>query len=153
MIKVLFICHGNICRSPIAEFIFKDIVKKENIDNIFYISSAATSREEMGNPVYYAAEEKLNEIGISCGGKYAVQAVKKDYEKYDYLLVMEEKNLRNLLKITGADKDKKIFKLLDFAGGGDISDPWYTRNFDAAYNDIKKGCYGFLKYLKENNKL
>jgi len=136
-----------------AEFIFKDIVKKERIENSFYISSAATSREEIGNPVYYAAKEKLNELGINCSGKYAVQAVKKDYEKYDYLLVMEEKNLKNLIKITGTDKDKKIFKLLDFVGGGDISDPWYTRNFDAACEDIKKGCYGFLDYLKENCKI
>lgn len=153
MINVMFVCHGNICRSPMAEFIFKDIVKKENISQHFHIQSSATSREEIGNPVYYAAEEKLHELGINCAGKYAVQVTKKDYENYDYILVMDENNLRNIAKIIGTDKENKVFKLLDFAGGGSISDPWYTRDFDKSCEDIKKGCMGFLNYLKENNKI
>ena len=153
MIKVLFICHGNICRSPMAEFIFRDMVKKENISDKIEIASCAISREELGNPVYYAAKEKLNEMGIRCMGKTARIITKRDYNEYDYILAMEDKNISGITKITGEDKDKKVFKLLDFAGGGNISDPWYTRDFDRTAQDIIKGCEGFLSYLKENNKI
>lgn len=149
MIKVLFLCHGNICRSPMAEFIFKDIIEKEGIADKFFVSSAATSSEELGNGVYYAAAEKLSKMGINSNGKCAVKMSKSDYDRYDYIIAMEEKNVRNILKIIGSDKDKKVFKLLDFADGGDIADPWYSRNFDLACDEIIKGCRGFIEYLSK----
>ena len=153
MIKVLFVCLGNICRSPMAEFLFKDLVKKRNIEDKFYIESAATSNEEEGNPVYYLAQEKLAELGISTKGKVARQLSKYDYEKFDYILGMEESNIRNIIKIVGNDDKNKVCRLLDFSKNPrDIADPWYTGNFDKTYKDIMEGLVAFIKYL-ENNKI
>lgn len=151
MTKVLFVCHGNICRSPMAEFVLKDMVEKRNIADRFYIESAATSREEIGNPVHTGTRNKLAQYGISTAGKYARQVTKKDYKEYDYLLVMDDRNITNIKKITGEDKDKKIYKLLEFAGRKrDIADPWYTGNFDVTYDDIVEGCEAFLKYIEKS---
>lgn len=154
MIKILFVCHGNICRSPMAEFVMKDLVQKFNLAEQFFIASAATSTEEIwngvGNPVYPPAKAELARHGIGCGGKRAVQLVREDYEKYDYLIGMDSANIRNMLRMLGGDPDKKIYKLLFFAGAEeDISDPWYTGNFEAAYRDVERGCCGFLDYLRE----
>ena len=148
-IRVLFVCYGNICRSPMAEFIFKDMVEKKGLSDRFYIESAATSREEIGNPVYYAAKEKLKEAGIDCTGKVARQIVKEDYDRFDYIVGMELSNIRAMIKVFGEDKDGKIHRLRDFtADPGDIEDPWYTRNFDKVYEQICKGCIAFLELCK-----
>ena len=159
MIKVLFICHGNICRSPMAEFVLKDMVTKRNIKDKFIIASAATSTEEIwngiGNPVYPPACEKLASVGISCKGKRAVQVKKSDYQSYDYLICMDSNNVRNLRRIIGEDKDGKVSMLLDYTKrpGASIADPWYTGNFDVTYDDIVEGCEGFLNYLQEKGEL
>ncbi len=155
MIKVLFICHGNICRSPMAEFIMKDIVSRAGLADNFYIASAATSTEEIwngvGNPVYPPAKAKLAEHGIDCSGKRAVQLTRADYGKYDYLIGMDSANIRNMNRMLGGDPEKKVYKLLSFAGQDrDISDPWYTGDFEATYRDVMEGCTAFLKYLTEN---
>lgn len=148
MLKVMFVCHGNICRSPMAEFIFRHMVKENNLLDKFYIASSATSREEIGNPVYPGAKRKLAELGISCKGKAAVQLTKKDYETYDFILCMESYNIRNALRIVGDDKEGKVRRLLDFSAyPRDISDPWYTGDFDEAYKDIKEGCTALLNYI------
>ena len=149
--KVMFICHGNICRSPMAEFILKDMVKRRGIADDFVIASSATSTEEIwgdvGNPVYPPAQRELASHGISCGDKRAVQLTKSDYARYDYLLCMDKMNLRNAQRILGADKENKLRLLLSFAGGGSIADPWYCGNFDRTYSDIVRGCEGFLEFL------
>ena len=150
MIKVLFICHGNICRSPMAEFVMKDLVKKAGLEKEFFIASAATSTEEIGNPVYPPARRRLAQAGISCDGKYAVQLTKKDYEKYDYIIGMEQVNIKNIMRIVGEDPQKKVYRLLDFTGQpGDIADPWYTGDFDTTYEQVLAGCEGLLKELRE----
>ena len=152
MIKVLFICHGNICRSPMAEFIFKDMVKKMGIEKEFFVHSSATSTEEIwgdiGNTVYPLAKKKLAEHNISCEGKRAVQLKKEDYNKYDYIIGMEQVNVRNILKIVKEDKENKVFRLMDFTDNKkDIQDPWYSGNFDITYDEIYEGCKGLLRYL------
>lgn len=147
MTKVMFICHGNICRSPMAEFLFKDMVEKLNRKDEFIIASCATSTEEIGNPVHHGTREILSKLEISCKGKYAVQLTKADYDKYDYFIVMDSNNMRNTMRIFKTDPDKKVYKLLDFAGGGDVADPWYTGNFDVTYDDITRGLKGFLKHI------
>lgn len=153
MIKILFICHGNICRSPMSEFILRDMVKKQGIADRFRIASAATSREEIGNPVYPPARRKLKEHGIDPSGKTARQMTKADYREYDYLLAAEQYNIRNMLRITGGDPDHKICRLLDFSDRPrDIADPWYTGDFDTAWEDIVEGCEAFLAYLKREGK-
>ena len=155
MIKILFICHGNICRSPMAEFIFKDMLSTRGIADQFYIASAATSTEEIwgnvGNPVYPPAREELAKHGISCAGKRAVQVTKADYAEYDYLICMDSNNLRNLARIIGPDKENKVSLLLDYTDrkGASIADPWYTGNFTVTYNDIVDGCQGFLAFLNK----
>lgn len=148
MIKVMFVCHGNICRSPMAEFVFRDMVKKAGLAQEFQVASSATSREEIGNPVHYGTKNKLAEVGIDTFGKYAVQLTKADYEEYDYIIAMDSYNLRNINRIIGSDTKNKVSLLLDFADGGEISDPWYTGDFDATYRDVVKGCRGLLKTLK-----
>ena len=154
MISVLFVCHGNICRSPISEFVMKDMVSKRGIADKFYIASAATSTEEIwngkGNPVYPPAKAELKKHGILSDGKYAVQLKKNDYEKYDMFIGMDSANIRNMRRIFGNDKDEKIFKLMSFCGcGNDVADPWYSGDFETTYNDIFKGCKALLEYLKK----
>ena len=145
MIKILFICHGNICRSPMAEFIFKDMVSKAGLLDQFEIVSAATSREEIGNPVHPGTRRILDSLGISSRGKCAVQTTKKEYAYYDYIIGMDSWNVRNMLRIYGGDPDEKIYKLLDFTGSsGDVADPWYTGDFDATYRDVYAGCTALL---------
>ena len=148
MIKILFVCHGNICRSPMAEFVFRDMVKKAGLDDKIYVASAATSREELGNPVHPGTRAKLSPLGISTKGKYAVQMTREDYENYDHILAMDSYNIRNIHRITGGDPQNKIKRLLDFSKRPrDIADPWYTGNFDDTYNDICEGCEYLLKEL------
>ena len=155
MIKVLFICHGNICRSTMAEMVFKHLVRQQYLEDYFHIDSAATSREEIGNGVHYGTRQKLKEVGIFCENHRARQMTKKDYETFDYLIGMDDWNIRNMLRIAGGDPEQKIFKLLDFTKrkGISIADPWYTGNFDATYEDVKEGCEGFLEFLRENGKI
>lgn len=154
MIRVLFVCHGNICRSPMAEFVFKDLVNKSGKSASFQIASAATSTEEIGNPVHRGTRKKLQSVGISTDGKYAVQMKKSDYDKYDYLIGMDEWNIRNMLRITGGDPDHKIYRLLSFANReGEIADPWYTGDFEATYRDVLESCQGLLTYIEENSNL
>ena len=157
MIKILFVCHGNICRSPMAEFILKDIVSKLDIADQFEIASAATSTEEIwngiGNPVYPPAKKELAKHGIDCSGKRARQLCMQDYQYYDYLIGMDSNNIRNMEKIL-FHKGKKIYKLLEFADShADIADPWYTGKFEKTYQDIKKGCEAFLNYLNKQGYL
>lgn len=152
MIKILFICHGNICRSPMAEFIFKDLVRKCGRAEEFEVASCATSREEIwngvGNPVYPPAREELAKHGIGCAGKRAVQLTKADYNHYDLLIGMDENNIRNMMRILGADPEGKVRKLMDYTGrGGDVADPWYSDRFDIAYRDIEEGCKALLEHL------
>lgn len=148
MIKVLFICHGNICRSTMAEFVFKDMVAKKGLSDLFEIASAATSREEIGNPVHPGTKRILDALGISCRGKYAVQTTKKDYGYYDYIIGMDSWNIRNMLRIYGSDPDQKICKLLQFVGSSDdVADPWYTGNFDVTYRDVHAGCTALLDHI------
>ena len=149
MIKVLMVCHGNICRSPMAEFLLKDMVAKRGIVSQFDIDSAATSSEEIGNPVHHGTRKKLAQFGISVAGKTARQMTRRDYENYDYIIAMDRNNLRNIDRIIGKDDYNKVSLLLDFAGrnGQSIADPWYTGDFDITYDDIKQGLDGFLEYL------
>ena len=148
MIKVLFICHGNICRSPMAEFAMKDLVKKAGLASQFHIESAATSREEIGNPVYPTARRKLAEHGISCDGHAARQLTNADYENYDLLIGMDSANLRNMHRICGGDPDGKLHLLMDStACSHDVADPWYTGDFEATWQDVLAGCQRLLKEL------
>ena len=152
MIKILFVCLGNICRSPMAEYVFKDIVKKRGIEEKFQIDSAATSTEEIGNGMHRGTIEKLNEKGISYGNHKARQITYEDYEEFDYIIGMENANIRNILKIVGEDKENKVHRLLDFtAKPKDIADPWYTGDFDITYDEIILGCEAFLKYCTEKH--
>ena len=147
MIKILFVCHGNICRSPMAEFIMKNLVKDFKED--FYIESRATSSEEIGNPVYPPAKIKLKEHGILCDGKTARKMTKEDYKNFDYIILMDKNNLRNIKYIIGEDTDNKISLLLNWAGEDkEVSDPWYTGDFETCYNDILRGCKGVLKKIR-----
>lgn len=150
MHKVLFVCLGNICRSPMAEFVMKDLVKKAHLEGQFEIASAATSREELGNPVYPPARQELAKHGIGCSGKTARQITKEDYEYYDYIVAMDYSNVRNLERMLGPDTEHKISMLLDYTNHpGQVADPWYTGDFGATWNDVLDGCQGLLKLILE----
>ncbi|MCH5210808.1 MAG: low molecular weight phosphotyrosine protein phosphatase [Oscillospiraceae bacterium] len=153
MMNILFVCLGNICRSPMAEFVMKDMVEKKGISDDFYIASAATSTEEIGNSVHPGTRRKLSEYGISVAGKTAVQLKRSDYEKYDYILGMDGYNMRNIRRMLPEDTGNKIHRLLDFSKNPrDIADPWYTGDFDTTYDDIYEGCEALLeKILKEGH--
>lgn len=175
MIRVLFICHGNICRSPMAEFMMKDLVKKAGLGGQFDVASAATSTEEIGNPVYPPARRKLAEHGIRCAGKTARQLRREDYRKYDLLIGMDWANIRSMGRICGGDPDGKIHLLMEYAnsrrgsprepseagrvGRGDgrcfaeVADPWYTGDFDATWRDVEAGCRGLLDWLDEQGRV
>lgn len=148
-IKVLMVCHGNICRSTMAEFVMKHIVRKAGKEHLFWIASAATSREEIGNPVHPGTKRKLASVGIPVEPHCAVQMTKADYDQYDYIIGMDSWNMKNILRITGGDPEHKLYKLLDFTRrkGQDIADPWYTGNFDETYQDVEEGCRGLFQYL------
>ena len=151
MVKVLFVCHGNICRSPMAEFIMADMIKKKGLAGGITVASAATSTEELGDPVYPPAKRILAAHGISCAGKTARQMTRRDYAEYDMLIGMDRENDRNMRRMTGGDPAGKIRLLLDFTDTpGEVSDPWYTRDFDRAWDDIERGCRGLLEYLVNN---
>ena len=148
MIKILFICHGNICRSPMAEFVMKDMVKKHGLADEFIIDSAAVSREELGNGIHYGTRDKLKHMGIPCSTHRAVQVTRHDYDTYDLLIAMDQSNINGLHRLLGNDDQHKITKLLSYAGlERDIADPWYSGNFDETYDDIQKGCTALLKKL------
>lgn len=153
-IKVLMVCHGNICRSTMSQFVFQDMVNKRGLSERFYIDSAATSREEIGNGPHYGTVGKMREVGIPVLPHRAVQMTAKDYEKYDYLIGMDEWNIRNMKRIVGKDPQNKIHMLLDFAENPRaIADPWYTGDFDVTYRDVREGCEAFLEYLKRNGQI
>ena len=153
MIKVMFVCLGNICRSPMAEFVFRDMVKKAGLLNEVHIQSSATSRWEIGNPVHHGTRARLRREGIDTSGKVAIQLTKDDFKAFDFIIGMETSNIRDMLRISGGSYTEKVYKLLDFAGGGDIADPWYTGDFDATYDDVLKGCQGLLEHIKEKYKI
>ena len=148
MIKILFICHGNICRSPMAEFIMKDLVKQAGKDREFTIASAATSREELGNPVYPPVRRMLRQHGIDCSGKTARQITPEDYTRFDLLIGMDHANLRNMQRFFQGDPDQKLHLLLEYTNRpGEVADPWYSGDFDAGWRDIYAGCQGLLAQL------
>ena len=152
MKRILFVCHGNICRSPMAEFVMKDLVRKAGREGDFYIESAATSTEELGNPVYPPARQKLAEHGLSCKGKVARQMNRRDYEEFDLLIGMDTWNIRNMERISGGDRAHKIHRLLDYTQRpGDVADPWYTGNFDATWRDVLEGCQALLDTMIPTN--
>ena len=146
--KILFVCHGNICRSPMAEFVMKWLVKEAGREGEFEIASAATSTEEIGNPVYPPARRKLAEHGISSAGKYARQITRRDYQYYDLIVGMDQWNLRNMRRMLGGDPDGKICLLMDYTDRpGDVADPWYTGDFEATWRDVLEGCEGMLEKI------
>ena len=148
MIRICFTCHGNICRSPMAEFVMKDLVKKVRLESQFHIESAATSTDAIGCPVYSPARHKLAEHGISCAGKTARQLARADYDKYDLLIGMDQANLRNMRRICGGDPDGKIHLLMEYTDRpGDVADPWYTDDFETTWRDVLEGCTGLLKNI------
>ncbi len=152
--KLLFVCHGNICRSPMAEFYMRDLVERSGLADRFEIASAATSTEEIGNGVYPPARRKLAEHGISCAGHAARQLTRRDYEHFDLLIGMDSANIRNMTRICGGDPQKKICRLLDFTDRpGDVADPWYTGDFEATWWDVDEGCRGLLDRLEQEGKL
>ena len=153
MYKIMFICHGNICRSPMAGFIFKKMIAEQGLEWKYEVSSSATSTEEIwggiGNPVYPHARAELKKHGIDCGGKRAVQLKKTDYDKYDLFICMDSRNIVNATRILGDDPQGKLKKLMDYTSrGGDVADPWYTDRFDVTYRDISEGCVALLAFLE-----
>ena len=153
MIRILFVCHGNICRSPMAEFVMKETVKRAGMEEQFYIESAATSTEELGNPVYPPARRKLSEHGIRCDGKTARQMRREDYDRFDLLIGMDYFNLRNMRRIVGGDPANKLHLLLDYTNcPGEVDDPWYSGDFDATWRDVTAGCEGLLRSLRDQLK-
>ncbi|MBE6872690.1 MAG: low molecular weight phosphotyrosine protein phosphatase [Ruminococcus albus] len=153
MKKIMFICHGNICRSPMAEFVMKDLVKKAGLENEFVIASSAVSAEELGNHVYPPAKKVLEEHGISVGDKHAELLTRRDYDIYDLLIAMDTSNLRNIDRIIRSDPEGKVHLLMSYAGkSASVADPWYTGDFETAYNDIREGCEGLLRSLTQGRK-
>ena len=151
MKRILFVCHGNICRSPMAEFVMKDLVEKSGLKDAFHIESAATSTEELGNPVYPPARRVLAAHGIDCSGKYARQIRRKDYDDFDLIICMDNANIRNSLRIFGDDPKGKLSRLLDFTNRpGEVADPWYSGNFDATWRDVYEGCTALLETLEQS---
>lgn len=154
MYKIMFVCHGNICRSPMAEFLFKKMITERGVAHKYTVASSATSTEEIGNPVYPPARRELARHGISCDGKYAVQLMRSDYEKYDLFVAMDSRNTVNMTRIFGGDPDGKIRKLMNYTSrGGDVADPWYTGEFDVAYRDVYDGCNELLNILENGGKV
>lgn len=156
MIKILFICHGNICRSPMAEFVFKDLVKKEGLEEHFYIQSGATSAEEIGNSIYPPVYKILQSLNIDCKDKKAQRVTQEDIDRYDYLIIMDENNQRNLYRYFDIHEPKKVHKLLEFSNDfsyEDISDPWYSGEFNKTYKEVLSGCKGLLTKIRELNNL
>ena len=162
MINVLFVCHGNICRSTMCESVFTHLVRERHLDHLFHIYSAATSREEIGNGPHYGTVNQLRRVGIPVIPHRAVQMTKKDYEEYDYLIGMDSANIRNMNRIADGDPEGKIYKLLTFKDyettgklttAADVADPWYTGDFETTYRDVMAGCQGLLAYLEEQGKL
>ncbi|MDR2545949.1 MAG: low molecular weight phosphotyrosine protein phosphatase [Lachnospiraceae bacterium] len=147
--KILFICHGNICRSPMAEFVMKDMVAKAGIGEHYFIASAATSTEELGNPVYPGTRKRLAKEGISVAGKTGIQIRRSDYEEYDFLIGMDTRNINNMMRVFGSDPEEKVQRLLDYTDSpADIADPWYTGDFDTTYDDVVAGCTALLKLIE-----
>lgn len=152
MIKVLFVCHGNICRSPMAEFVFKDMLERKGISELFYVASAATSTEEIGNPVHYGTRKILNSLGISTDGKRAVQMTTNDNNKYDYIVTMDQRNITNINRFIIKDTKNKVQRLLDYSSEPrDIADPWYTGDFEQTYEDVYDGCKALLQTICEEH--
>ncbi len=152
MVKILFVCHGNICRSPMAEFIMKDLAKKKGEEADFLIASAATSREEIGNGVYPPVKRILNSMGINCEGKRARQVTPNDYDEYDYIVCMDQNNMRNIKRIIPNDPENKIFMLLSLTDTPrDVADPWYTGDFEATKRDVINGCSALYEYIKKQS--
>ena len=154
MLKILFICHGNICRSTMSQFVFQHMVNNLGLKDQFYIDSMATSTEELGNGPHYGTVRKMNEVGIPVLPHRAKQISWSDYDKFDYIIGMDTWNMKNLNRMLKGDPDGKVYKLLTFAGSGrDIADPWYTGNFDETYDDVVEGCEGFLDYLRDQGEI
>ena len=148
MIKILFVCHGNICRSPMAEFVMKDMVRKAGLENRFVIESKAARRDELGNDTHYGTKAKLRQMGVPFAKRRATLLDRSDYDAYDYLIGMDEENMRDMLRLFGGDPNGKIYKLLRFADEDrDVADPWYTGNFDETYEDVLKGCTALLRMI------
>ena len=148
MIKILFVCHGNICRSPMAEFVMKDLVRKAGLEDRFLIASKAARRDELGNDTHYGTKAKLRQMGVPFAKRRATLLDRSDYDGYDYLIGMDEENMRDMLRLFGGDPNGKIYKLLRFADEDrDVADPWYTGNFDETYEDVLKGCTALLRMI------
>lgn len=150
MHRILFVCHGNICRSPMAECVMADMAEKSGLTSEYWVASAATSTEELGKPIHRGTRRKLEEEGVPLREHRAVQFHKSDYEKYNLILGMDSANIHNLLRLAGGDRDGKVFRLLDFSSSPrDIADPWYTGDFDTAFRDILEGCQALMKRLSD----
>lgn len=153
MIKIMFVCYGNICRSPMAEFLMKDYVEKKGLKDLFCIKSSATSYEEVGNPVYPGTRRILNSLSIDCSKKYSEKLKASDYEKYDYFIGMDEQNRRTMIRQLDGDKDNKVSLILDYSKNPrEVADPWYTGEFDLTYRDIIEGIECFFEFLLKNHK-
>ena len=154
MVNILFVCHGNICRSTMAQYVMEDLVRKAGLEKEFFLDSAATSTEEIGNPPRYGTRRKLREMGVPCGDHRARQLTRRDYADFDLLIGMDDANLRNMRRMLGGDPDGKLHLLLDYTGRpGSIADPWYTGNFDDTWRDVLEGCQGLLEALRAARKV